>query len=350
VLGLRLGARIYPFLATNMSQLRTADVGVGVDPSLWLELTPNCNLSCAFCYNPWRPGGKGGFPASRAFDEICTDVSRLRQFAQFRYVSLSGGEPLLYRHLVDLTKWLAGHGERTILTTNGRLLSRERLDALVGSGLNGLQVSVLGSREATHDSLAGRSSWRQALEALARGRMSGLAVAATFIATARNLWEMPEVVELVASLGIKTLVVNEVQLVGSAAVNAGAVAIDASAYQEAVQMTEAAGQRLGVVIRPVRGGSAVLVGERKWAWDRWSLSPDGRLKLCNHSSRDLGAVSALPPTTVSLLRRLSEGHFDEAVLEQVDNCACMRRAVSSSGVRARHPSSSALAEAEPSDT
>lgn len=223
--------------------------------------------------------------------------------------------------------WLSEQGERTILTTNGRLLSQRRLDALVRSGLDGLQVSILGSREATHDSLAGRQSWRRALEALSRGRASGLAVCATFIATASNLWEMPEVVDLIADLGVTTLVVNEVQVVGSAAVNATAVAIDASAYQEAVQMAESAGRRLGVAIRPVRGGSAVLSGHRKWAWDRWSLSPDGRLKLCNHSSKDLGAVTAFTPATASMLQRLSEGRFDGTVLDQVDNCACLRRAV-----------------------
>lgn len=299
----------------------------GVDPSLWLELTPSCNLSCAFCYNPWRPYGKSEFPKSRSFDELLIDLSRLREYAEFRYVALSGGEPLLYRRLVDLTTWLSGQGERTILTTNGRLLSQRKLDALVLAGLDGLQVSILGSREATHDALAGRRSWRQALEALARGRASGLAVCATFIATAPNLEEMTGVVELVASLGVMTLVVNEVQLVGSASVNASSVAIDPSAYQEAVQRAEAAGHRLGVAVKPVRGGSAGLVDHRKWAWDRWSLSPDGRLKLCNHSSRDLGGVAAFTPAIASMLRRLSEGHFDEAVLDHIDNCACMRRAV-----------------------
>jgi hypothetical protein len=160
---------------------------------------------------------------------------------------------------------------------------------------------------------------------------------ATFIATAPNLWEMPEVVGLIASLGVTTLVVNEVQLVGSAAVNASSVAIDANAYDEAVRSAQAAGARHGVMVRPVRGASATLVGSHKRAWDRWSLSPDGRLKLCNHSSKDLGVVDDLTPTTIKMLQRLSRGSFDETMLERIDNCACMRRAVFSSIDRVRGP-------------
>lgn len=327
-------SRISP---SSMSPPRTADLATGIDPSLWLELTPQCNLSCAFCYNPWRPRSRREFPRSRGFDELRADISQLREYARFRYVALSGGEPLLYRQIVELTAWLAALGERTILTTNGRLLGQGKLDTLVAAGLEGLQVSILGSREATHDSLAGRRSWRRALDALARGRAAGLDTCATFIATAPNLWEMPEVVGLIASLGVTTLVVNEVQLVGSAAVNASSVAIDANAYDEAVRSAQAAGARHGVMVRPVRGASATLVGSHKRAWDRWSLSPDGRLKLCNHSSKDLGVVDDLTPTTIKMLQRLSRGSFDETMLERIDNCACMRRAVFSSIDRVRGP-------------
>lgn len=295
------------------------------DPSLWLELTPSCNLSCAFCYNPWRSGGKVAHPQTISYDLLCDAVARLVERTRFRYVALSGGEPLLYRRLPELTAWLAARGQRTILTTNGRLLTEARLAALTAAGLDGVQVSLLGSRARTHDTLAGRASWLQALGALARSRAAGLSTAATFIVTSGNVSELPETVALLARLDVRQLVVNELQPVGSAGEQLDALEIAPERFETALEAASAAAREHGVTLIPIRAASAEAGLEA--GWRRWSIAPDGALKLCNHSTRTLGSLPELPDEALDALADALERGRYERLAEHVDGCLCFERAL-----------------------
>ncbi len=73
--------------------------------ALWLELAEDCNLNCVFCYNPWRPDDSQhrGRPLLK-YEVLVTIVSKVLARLPIDHVTLSGGEPLLYRDLVRLTQ------------------------------------------------------------------------------------------------------------------------------------------------------------------------------------------------------------------------------------------------------
>ena len=194
-----------------MSAIRTQ-----TSATLWLELTPSCNLHCAFCYNPWRAGSKAAHPETLPYNQYVAVLERLVSRRRFAYVALSGGEPLLYPNLASLVAFLASTGQRTVLTTNGRLLTHRTLYCLTAAGLSGLQVPLLAATPALHDRLSGRASWEQAVRALALGLEAGIPTSATFVATAANLKELPRVACLLGVVGIRHLVVNEMHPEGSA--------------------------------------------------------------------------------------------------------------------------------------
>jgi len=290
-------------------------------PSLWLELTPRCNLACQFCYNPWRGGSKADHPEQVAPEVLRAQIARVLDRVEFGYVALSGGEPLLYDDLVGLTRWLTERGQRTILTTNGRLLRPGRVSALREAGLGGVQVSLLGSRARTHDELAGRSSWVQALQAIAHARAAGLSTSATFIATATNLDELPRMPELVSHLGVTRIVVNELQPVGSAHENLDELDVSGERFEAVVREAQLSAARTGVTLSIVRFNAPAYT-PTAGGWHRWSVSPDAQLKLCNHSSQTLGPLSDLEDDDLDgLAHHLSTG--DYAALEhRVDSCRC----------------------------
>lgn len=295
--------------------------------SLWLELTPSCNVSCAFCYNPWRAGGKTAYPSIAPYEVLAEGIERLARNVRFDYVALSGGEPMLYPHLLELTRWLTDRGQRTILTTNGRLLSPDRLSSLKDAGLQGVQVSLLGSRRRTHDELAGRQCWTQAVRALVGTRESGLSSSATFIATAKNIAELTGVVELLSLLGVPCLIVNELQLVGSATHNQGDLEMSVELFESALDGALPVAERLGVQILPIRAASAGDDRDFTAGWRRWSVSPDCQLKLCNHSTRTLGPVGDLSDDRIRALARGLRGDGYEDLRDLVNNCLCFERAL-----------------------
>lgn len=105
--------------------------------SIYWVFTHNCNLRCAHCYNNSRPGAP---TVTRA--EADAVLSHLPDEAN-RFI-LSGGEPLveleLLLHLVrsGRTKYPRA---RITVQTNGDLLDRPTLDALIEAGIDGVAIA-----------------------------------------------------------------------------------------------------------------------------------------------------------------------------------------------------------------
>jgi MoaA/NifB/PqqE/SkfB family radical SAM enzyme len=113
------------------------------DRPLWaqLNITSRCNLDCAYCTE--YDNTKGHVP----YAEVARRIDKCHQLGVL-HTDLIGGEPLLHPELVPLLERIVGHGMTTGLTTNGFLLTRARLDQLIGVGLGRLQISVDRARPA----------------------------------------------------------------------------------------------------------------------------------------------------------------------------------------------------------
>lgn len=118
--------------------------------SLNLELTNHCNLKCSFC-----PTGNGlmlrprGFMSAEDFDAALRGAGRLEFVLLFQW-----GESLLHPDFAALAQRARAHGARTLVTTNGTLLDRRRVDALLDAGLDRVTVSIDGDA-ATHEAIRG---------------------------------------------------------------------------------------------------------------------------------------------------------------------------------------------------
>jgi MoaA/NifB/PqqE/SkfB family radical SAM enzyme len=294
-------------------------------PSLWLELTPYCNLDCQFCYNPWRPGSTHSYPQILPYADYLDSVQRLVDRIDFSYVTLSGGEPLLYRQLDDLVNALHERRQHTILTTNGQLLHRSRMEALQAAGLSAVQVPILAATPELHDELARKHCWRAAVLALTLSLEFGLHTVAIFVTTASNVEELPLVLKLVAALGGRHFVLSELQPVGSAAEKTEQLAISSEAFSSAAANARDVASELSLSLRVVRHADGLpdrnLSGT---SWSRWTLTPSAELKLCNFSAKTIGRVSHLTDEALDrLIEDYQEGRV-ERFAHSVDNCACLR--------------------------
>jgi MoaA/NifB/PqqE/SkfB family radical SAM enzyme len=110
-------------------------------------LTARCNLSCTYC-----PYGQRLFPFrddSLARDDVWRLSHSLAQ-AGVRQFQLSGGEALLVPYLAELVELATTLGVRTVVVTNGTLLTRELFRTLRRAGLDSLVVSIDGSDDEAH--------------------------------------------------------------------------------------------------------------------------------------------------------------------------------------------------------
>lgn len=124
-----------------------------------IKLTNACNLRCAMCGQP-REGSAEGSPkwAAKEFFKQRLDISTLKrlidQVAAFRpNIYLWGGEPFLYRDIIELIRYIKQNKLTAQINTNALLLKKNAAD-LVQAGLDDLIISIDGPAE-VHDAVRG---------------------------------------------------------------------------------------------------------------------------------------------------------------------------------------------------
>lgn len=102
----------------------------------WLEPTSECNLHCDGCYRENRKG------AHKSLEEVKADLDVFQRLRKSDCISIAGGDPLLYPHIVALVAEIKRRGWKPILNTNGEALTKPLLQELKRAGLFGFTFHV----------------------------------------------------------------------------------------------------------------------------------------------------------------------------------------------------------------
>jgi len=125
-----------------------------------IGVTDYCSYACEFCdrFSYRKPPGHGSggnfFQLERTkFRALIDDAARMK----VEQVSLVGvGEPLLHRDIFSFIGAVKKRGMRCQLTTNGALFTEERVEALLESPLDRLNVSVNAASQETYERVHGK--------------------------------------------------------------------------------------------------------------------------------------------------------------------------------------------------
>jgi|AKZA01.1.fsa_nt_gi Arylsulfatase regulator (Fe-S oxidoreductase) len=103
--------------------------------SLLIEITTKCNKNCSFCYNRYL----------RNSSINKEDIKRIIKFIKkykIKNITLSGGEPLEFESIIELSKMLNNMGVKITIITNGLLLDRETVKLLSNNKSISIKISV----------------------------------------------------------------------------------------------------------------------------------------------------------------------------------------------------------------
>ena len=110
----------------------------GVLRSVFFDVTNRCNLSCKYCFNH-----RALQSAPLDLDPALIDKAlRSKLGKSVKHWYLSGGEPLLYRHLPEALRIFQERGIRSKVATNGIRATPEVLDAWAAAGVFSVQFSL----------------------------------------------------------------------------------------------------------------------------------------------------------------------------------------------------------------
>lgn len=96
-----------------------------------LEVTKHCNAKCDFCAC-WQAG------SPNELKDYAAVVRRFRPVV----LSITGGEPLVRKDLINILKRVRPYCHYMVMITNAGLLTEEIADNLSGAGLNQLAISL----------------------------------------------------------------------------------------------------------------------------------------------------------------------------------------------------------------
>ncbi|HET7566032.1 MAG TPA: radical SAM protein, partial [Gemmatimonadaceae bacterium] len=114
-----------------------------------IEPVGQCNLRCQMCPIQFREDGPPyGPPAFMDFDHF---TRLINQFDGLHELHLQGlGEPMMHPRFFDMIEYAVARGIQVTTNTNLTLLTAERAERCVTSGLHGIHVSVDGATAETY--------------------------------------------------------------------------------------------------------------------------------------------------------------------------------------------------------
>ncbi|MCS7260397.1 MAG: radical SAM protein [Anaerolineae bacterium] len=202
-----------------MDPARVLDLPDGVPPlcAFYLYLSNSCNLACRHCWIV--PHFVDGRPSPG--DVIDPELLR-RAVCEAKPLGLSsakltGGEPMLHPHFVELVDMLSAEELELSMETNGTLLSAEVARHLkTNTRLRFISISLDGADAATHDRFRQMpGAWEAALRGLSYLVEAGYTNTQLIMSVHRgNVAQVEALVQLAAERGAGSVKFNPVMSVG----------------------------------------------------------------------------------------------------------------------------------------
>ncbi|MDJ0626796.1 MAG: radical SAM protein [Rhodobacter sp.] len=189
---------------------------------MYLELLARCNLRCLHCFMGGAPERTEAFELDQALALIDTHAGQ-----GGRYVTLSGGEPLIYRDIGTVIDHVAERGLYGTLITNGVRLTEDDLDRLDHAGFN-LAVSLDGIDPEVNNRIRGKGA-ENAKASLLRGleRLGPDRIVLSFTPVKANMGELDALFAFIEEHGIRRLNLSIYEAVGRAEEHTDLLSLDA---------------------------------------------------------------------------------------------------------------------------
>jgi radical SAM protein with 4Fe4S-binding SPASM domain len=118
---------------------------------LFLDPTNTCNIKCLFCpINYYRKNGGKQYPGPTfmAYEKYCETIDSLSDFNMpLELLKLyNHGEPLIHPRFSEMVQYAkrSGNVNKVETVTNGVLLTKEKVDAIIDAGIDKIQISLNG--------------------------------------------------------------------------------------------------------------------------------------------------------------------------------------------------------------
>lgn len=163
---------------------------------IYLDITQECSQQCPFCLSEAGQGMKISLPLTTV-ERVAAEIKELG----IVYVKIGGGDPFLHHDFEAIVALLRSAGCFLTISTNSATVTPKIVKLLVEANVRA-SVSVEGM-EAVNDSMRGSGHFQKALGVLETLKHGGVSVLLRTTLLRYNLDDVPELVKLAKSRGVK---------------------------------------------------------------------------------------------------------------------------------------------------
>ncbi len=182
-------------------------------PVVMWNITRRCNLACEHCYIDATAVAAEELRLEEGI-RLIDELARLK----IPMLILTGGEPLLSRNFYAYAFHAKEVGLRTVVSTNGTLITPEAARLLKEAGIRYVGVSLDSCRPEVHDRFRGvEGAYKRAIDGLKNARDAGLKTGLRVTLTKDNWHEIPALLDLTLEMEIPRFCLYHLVPVGRAA-------------------------------------------------------------------------------------------------------------------------------------
>jgi len=161
-------------------------------PVVMWNLTRRCNLACSHCYMDAIPKEDDEMSLEEGM-RLTDDLAQMK----IPILILTGGEPLMSRNFFSIAFHAREAGLRTVISTNGTLITPEVARLLAEAKIRYVGVSMDSALPASHDKFRGvPGAFDRALQGLRNARDAGLKTGLRITLTRDNWQDVPALLNL----------------------------------------------------------------------------------------------------------------------------------------------------------
>lgn len=267
--------------------------------ALIAEVTHRCPLHCVYCSNPMHLAETQSELSTGEWTGVFQQAGKLGML----HAHFTGGEPVARMDLPELVSAARMAGLYTNLITSGIGLNDHRLAALMGAGLDHIQISFQDSREEAANWIAGAKAHAHKVELSRAIRKYKVAFTVNLVVHRQNLDHLEEMIEFIVQLNADRVEIAHAQYYGWALANRAALMPTREQVEKGVAIVAEAEKRLAGRMRIdsvipdyyAKYPKACMGG---WGQKLMLVNPSGKVLPCH-------AAEVLPQMTFENVRERS---------------------------------------------
>jgi MoaA/NifB/PqqE/SkfB family radical SAM enzyme len=244
-------------------------------PSIDVYVSYRCDLRCVHCFL----GRHLSTNITFSLEDLTSLVDTCPEWGTGE-VTLLGGEPTLYPHIVSLTKYIQGKGMHARLVTNGQRGFTRFMEEFDGAKPPTVYFSVDGSCAEVHDKIRGRGTFARLVANVERSRKLGYRAFGITSVTRVNAHDILATLRLCDRLGLEHVNVHYVTNRGFAKAESLVPFSEWSRLRESIEEASG-GMRVAVradhSLAPYDEYTGYCSVRRQ---DNLMFYPDGRVFIC----------------------------------------------------------------------